>query len=707
MAKEHTATDRRAQYVAASGFVIQTAAFGLLVVLAIWKESDAIATLARFVAAGIPIWIILFLVLKQLTRVAAERLESAELKRAQQAGASDAIFELDDESLLLEQSKLRWMVRFLLPSVTVVVSLVLLIGHVVGWGWNLGEAFSEGGFSKSTDPTLLMWPIVVIGFVSFVSSRGALGLSQLANFRLVRAGATYMAAIAAACLLLAISLMASGTFAWTEPLFAYIVRVAMLVLGIEFAANFILDFYRPRTPGSVPRPSFDSRLLGLIGQPGGIAKSIADTVNYQFGFEVSSTWFYQLLQRCLFPLVLGTCAIVLALSSIVVVNADEQVIVERWGQPLGDPPIILGPGLHLKMPFPMDVVQRAPVRRVDELVIGESSEDGPDHEDEAILWTEAHDFVPELMLLVGATPDKTVGSDAPPSAPKDASADSAGANTAGKSVPVGLLMVSVPIEYRIKDLRKYLYTYAEPEKIMEQLAYQFLSDYAAGVDIDALMGPKRSELNQTLKVSLQERLDAMDTGIEIIFAGLRGAHPPAKDQVAEAFLEVITAQTNKVATINAAEGEAHRILTAVAGTSVRAKTLDAAILKFRKIEADGSSTPEQVAEAKQQVENLLMGDPFQGISPLSGEAAKQIGEARAASSLRIAAAATKVRAFSAELAAYQAAPDLYVQRRLLEPYEAISAVRKYMIVGDPKTVIIEYETEKQIGLDRILQDDTK
>ncbi len=706
MAIEHTATDGRARFVAALGFVIQTAACGLLIGLAIWQESDAVATLARFVAAGIPIWVILFLVFKQLTRVAAEQLESEELKRAQAAGASETIFELDDEALLLEQNKLRWMIRFLLPSVTIIVAIALLGGQAIGWNWALSEAFNEDAISHAKDPTLLMWFIVVTGFVCFGASRWASGLSRLPNFRLVRAGATYMAAIAVACLLLAIALMTSESFPWTEPLFAYIVRVAMLLLGIEFVANFILDFYRPRVPGAVPRPSFDSRLLGLIGEPGGIAKSIADTINYQFGFEVSSTWFYQLLQRCLFPLMAGTCFIVLLLSSIVIVNADEQVIVERLGQPLGDPPTILDPGLHFKLPFPVDLVQRAPVRRIEELVIGDATEDGPAHEGEAILWTKAHKFVPELMLLVGYTPGERSDSEPTPITQQPTPAKWADDDHEGRSVPVGLLMVSVPIEYRVKDVRKFLYNYIDPEKVMEQVANQFLSDYAAGIDLDALIGPKRTEINKRLETTLQERLDSLDTGIEIIFAGLRGAHPPAENKVAESFLEVITAQTTKVATISAAQGEAHRILTTVAGTSRAAKVLDEAILKFRKLEADKNPPPDAVADAKQRVEDLLLGNRVKQIAGISGEAAKQIGEARAHASMRIAGAAAKVRAFSAEVVAYEAAPNLYVQRKLLEPYAAIGSVRKYMIVGDPTNVIIEYETEKQIGLDRILQDDT-
>jgi len=60
------------------------------------------------------------------------------------------------------------------------------------------------------------------------------------------------------------------------------------------------------------------------------------------------------------------------------------------------------------------------------------------------------------------------------------------------------------------------------------------------------------------------------------------------------------------------------------------------------------------------------------------------------------------RAFSTEVAAYEAAPTLYSQRKILEVYAGISDIRKYLIVGDPKNVIIEYQTAQEGGLDRVL-----
>ena len=86
-----------------------------------------------------------------------------------------------------------------------------------------------------------------------------------------------------------------------------------------------------------------------------------------------------------------------------------------------------------------------------------------------------------------------------------------------ESVAVSLLMVSIPIEYRIKDIRKYVTRYVDPERVMESVAYQYLCDYAAGVDIDRLIGPGRAEINEELKGLIQARLDRLDLGIEIAF----------------------------------------------------------------------------------------------------------------------------------------------------------------------------------------------
>jgi len=275
---------------------------------------------------------------------------------------------------------------------------------------------------------------------------------------------------------------------------------------------------------------------------------------------------------------------------------------------------------------------------------------------------------------------------------------------ATRSVAVSLLMVSVPIEYRIKDIRQYLYTFSDPDKVLEGIAYQCLCDFAARVDLDTLMGAGRSDFNDELRQRIQVGADELKLGIEIAFVGVRGAHPPSKDNVAQAFQGAIAAQTTKQALIKAAEGEARKTLTAVAGSEARALAIDEAIRNRDRIQAGSNPKLEELAEARKRVEELLMGDPQKGVVALGGEASSLIADARGGASEKISMASAKVRAFSTEIAAFDAAPDLYRQRKILETYAELSDIRKYLILGDAEEVIIEYETSEQGGLDRVLDE---
>lgn len=683
--------------------MLQTAALALLIGLALWSKSATFAALARFVAAGVPIWLVLYLIFKQLRRVAAEQLESAELNRARATGGSDAIFELDDEALLIERNRLRWLIRWMLPGTTVVVCLYLLVGHFIKWPWTLDNAFTAEGVARTQQPTMVMWFVVALGFACFLFAKSSLALARIPSWRLLHSGAIFIAACGLLCLGQVIALMATTSIPWAEPLFAYIVRISMIVLGIELVANLILDFYRPRVPGVVARPSFDSRLLGLIGEPGALAKSIAESVNYQFGFEVSSTWFYQLLQRWLFPIMVVTFVVILALSSVVIVDADEAAVIEHFGRPDNSRGAYLEPGMHLKWPYPIDVVRRAPVRRIREVVIGEATEkEEVHHEDKAILWTETHEYVPELMLLV-ASPKSGVSRPAILPQTGNRIEKILGDRARGtESVPVSLLMVSMPITYRAKDIHRYLYNYEDPVKLMEAVAYQYLSDYAAGVDMDELMSAGRDRINATLKSKLQERLDELDLGIEVVLAGVRAAHPPSKDSVAETYHKVINASSTMATTIQNAEGEARKILTSVVGTEERAKALDEAIRERDRLRSKKDADSKEIENIEGKIGLLLMGGDDLGLPAPSGKAAALISDARGSASRRVSAASSKVRAFSTEIVAYEAAPQLYKERRTLEMYADIGDVRKYLILADPRKVIIEYQTQQEGGLDRVL-----
>ena len=130
----------------------------------------------------------------------------------------------------------------------------------------------------------------------------------------------------------------------------------------EITLNFILNLYRPRIPGEVQRPAFDSKGLSLLAAPDNIVRSLNEAVNYQFGFDVTSSWGYQLLLRSLASLVaLGVIALVL-LSTMVVVEPHQQAIRLRGGAMVRDE--VYRSGIMWKRPWPLETAQVYDVSRL-------------------------------------------------------------------------------------------------------------------------------------------------------------------------------------------------------------------------------------------------------------------------------------------------------------------------------------------------------
>ena len=73
---------------------------------------------------------------------------------------------------------------------------------------------------------------------------------------------------------------------------------------------------------------------------------------------------------------------------IVIVEPGERAVIERLGQVHGED---LGPGLHVKLPWPIDQAQIV-TGDIQEVVLGAHSEDGhaPD-EGPVVLWTTEHE----------------------------------------------------------------------------------------------------------------------------------------------------------------------------------------------------------------------------------------------------------------------------------------------------------------------------
>lgn len=695
-------SERRAQLTALTGLLVQVGLFifaSCAVILSPQRPAAAFSA-AVHILVGLLIWIILLTIFSLRRRSRLEDLETEQLRRARDEGRATNIFEVGDESLLLERRRLAWTYKFLVPIITVLIALKLIAAYFFESGY-VAAKIAEA--EKSADEATLVPMLFMAGtaFCAFIYSRYIVGMARQPEWRLLRAGGSFLIGNAITCTIVALALALSQSKAlapWVEPLADDIVRTIMLILGIEVVVNLILEMYRPRRAGEEVRPAFDSRILGLFSEPGGIVRSVAETVNYQFGFEVSGTWFYKLLQRSVLPLAALTLVSLIALSCVVIVDVDEAGYIEHFGSV--DAKKQIGPGLHFKMPWPIDSVMRERVDQVRFLTIGEGSEDdGHAHgENEAILWTEEHEFNAEILTVVANPEMDQLSVD---------SSDSDGGKRS-RSVAVSLLMTSVVIEYKIKDLHAYSYNYADPDKVLESIAHQELSDYAAGVDLAALMGRGRQAFGPSMKKVLQRRCDENELGIDITFVALQEAHPPSQSDVAKAFQDVVAAEMRKTAAIEQAHGNAQQMLTTVAGSVERSEEIDEAIQKLNRLNSEHEKSPSAgseaaVATAKKRLDQLLFGDESKGIAPASGRVAAMLATARATRASVISEAESKARSFKYDVVAFRAAPDLFMVRRWLDALSVeLPRMRKYIFVGDKANrdnVIIEWDGKEAGTLD--------
>ncbi|MCK4660272.1 MAG: hypothetical protein KAV82_12185 [Phycisphaerae bacterium] len=689
--------DRRAQLAALMGLVLQVAMFAVLLIVGSIYESSSIRAEAIHLHLGIYIWLALILLYSQRRSAGVEQLETEELKRRRETVQDTGIFDLEDDAMLVQRRRLNWMYRWFVPA----AALLLALGHIIwaGWWYVAAMPVRDERWASCIDPQRALPFVVGATFFCFLYSRYASGMARRSEWRLLRAASSYMAGNAFLCLTAVVGLaLVIYEVPYAEAVVTYVIRLGMLILGVEFFLNFVLDFYRPRMAGAEHRPAFDSRLLGLISEPGGIARSIQEAINYQFGFEVSGTWFYQLLKRSLLPLALFALLVLIGLSSVVIVDADEQIFVERFGQVLQPAGAPLGPGLQWKCPWPVDSVQRERVLQLQRMTVGEAAKQRDEESDlkeqEAILWTGKHDYIPELMLLVASPKPKGQAEEESPGAVQPATANADDAE--GRAVAVSLIMASVDLECRISDLYKYSYNYVDPDAVMENVAYQVLADHAASIDVSSFMGPRREEISKELRVLLQRKFDELNLGVELTFVGLQSAHPPSKDNVAKVFQDVIAAKSRKEATIQTAIGIAERMLTRVAGSKQRALELNDVLLDMERLSKGPQVDSQALAEVESRVNELMFGCLEKGVSPMSGEAAAKIADMRAETSKRISEAESKERTFKNELLAYQAAPQLYQMRRYLEVLRgSLHQVRKIINSTRNTELVVIVETERK------------
>jgi regulator of protease activity HflC (stomatin/prohibitin superfamily) len=658
-----TLSSKRPEQVAWVALILSLVFFGLAFFLGRWSGFHALSAVGWQSLAAAFIWLVLAIQFHQRSLAEQEKLDMNQLAREK---TSATIFQKGETSILLAaaQRRLEVLEKWFVP-----IFAGLIAAYEIGIGVYLFKGVPSGPDVKTQQPLVCAIVATAIAFIGFLMSRYATGMSAEPRWKPLRAGGSFFLGLALLCFTLAIALaLVHFQIPLLVSILNYVAPVLLLVLGAETGLNLIFDLYRPRLKGQYSRAAFDSRLLGTINEPGGIFRSVAVAMDYQFGFQVSQTWFYKLLEKAIIPLILFSAATLYLASCLVVVGPSEEGIVERFGRPTTADGQVrhIGPGLHFKLPWPMDIAYLHPTGQVLDLHIGyvpRLDASGMAIPETKLLWGQTHyEKEHDLMVSTDYTP-----------------ADVAEGPAVG-AVPVSLVKVNMPVQYRIKDLRRYVYGHSNPGKLLEDICYRELARLAGGANVDTenggeqnLFGGGRTRAKAILTERVQKAADDEGLGVEVVFVGLHGIHPPP--EVAPDYQAVVGAVQAKQALMLVAEAERNRNLTLLAGSVSRASRLAALAGQYQEAQRKGQS--DEVKRLGEQFDTALLTES-------RGDIFRILSEAQSYRFRKATLAEATGKRFAGQILAYRAAPEIYkCEQRNVALEEGMKNIRKYVMAGDP------------------------
>ncbi len=698
-------TYRRAALICVVGLIIQTAIALLMLIYSVYSGDHAAKSASIMFGSGVIIWAILLFVFDQHRR---ERIEDMEAEQfATSGGASASAFSGASDDLRVVARRLVFIQKWVVPLSGVVFAAInILAGLSRLKSWNAYS--SPESFTYTTNILGAMLAIgLSIGVVGFIFARFVSGMGKVTVWSSLRAGAAQSVAISMVGVLLAVAafLELSLEQMGLKTLTPVIIPIGMIVLGCEVILNLVLDVYRPRKPGEDPRPAFDSRLLGLLAAPDRIAANIGEAVNYQFGVDVTGTWFYQLLSKLVLWLVGMGVVIAWLMTMLVVVEPHERGLILTNGKVSG--PIFsfgekgegdIGPGLHVKLPWPIATYEtpvafsraggeQTEVQTTTGVRILQLASNAPDAgETDPIIWTESHASREKLNIVQ-------------PSMSIDESDESSSSDTVIQDVSnqqgnLSLVAIEVPMHYVVRDV-KLFDQFAGPgqrEDLLQMIGRRVVTQFLGEWSIDDILAHNQTDMLAQLRVRVvdayAELNEGQGPGIEVLYLGMHGVHPPLK--VAPSFERVIAARQNRESMIEDARRIEISTLTEIAGSVELAEQIVDQLVEIDVLRrGDGS----RVVESELDVQRLL--------ETAGGEAGEKLLDASAQRWTRHMTERGRAVLLNGQQLAYDASPMLYRSQNYFDALlDAIEQSRVYLTPSDLESLHIRIDLmDNEAGTD--------
>jgi len=425
------------------------------------------------------------------------------------------------------------------PTQALIVPLgTVLIWLVVKFAWPAAPMGDTEGAAAgaATTANLAAAFVFALAFVSLVAERV---MNAFPAPQLPEAPALRRLLLLTTLLLVAAALIELGRgaqLAWVRWPLLVLICVPGLVaseLCIRALARMFLPAPAPAEATAVTESLLASLITGGPRAPGNLLRT-------HLGLDFARSWALKFLSAAILPAILGTALLCWFLTGVKLIDLGQRGIYERFGAPVA----VLGPGLHLLLPWPLGRLRPVEYGTIHSVAIGVDPA-APQEKEQA------------------------VAAEAPPPASLNRLWESSHPGQANYLVPSrgtgqeGFQSVSTEISvlYRVglsdEAAEQSVYTVADPESLIRESASRLVLRYFNSRELDSVLYERReANVAASLRAELAANMAQHHTGIEIVSVLIEEIHPPAG--AAGAYHAVQAAIINSRASIAQETGRAKR-----------------------------------------------------------------------------------------------------------------------------------------------------
>lgn len=385
---------------------------------------------------------------------------------------------------------------------------------VITAGLALAFAISNLADTTPVDPSDV--PSLTVSAVFILLCFALLLIERMLSFKVVRGWQYQQEHIGLARALLSLFILLSLALlgAMLSPALAlWAVKLATLIpllMAFEYLLRALGALAYPLPAESEPRFLTRSLLTALYQWPLRPLVFLLSAFHQRFGIDLRQIQAFRLMAKKLLPVTCGIAALGWLLSGLTEITLHQRGIYERFGRPTA----ILQPGLHAGLPWPFGRIIAVENGTVHELQLSDNTQvsqaetppdsaEGPAPQSSWRLWDNDH-ATDQSQVIASAAMD---------------------------SQNFQMVNTDIRLIWRVgltdKDALNSQYQTQDLPGLIRSVARQVLMTQFASKQLDELLDEQRATLATTLSQQIQQRLTALNTGVELLFTRIEAIHPPA------------------------------------------------------------------------------------------------------------------------------------------------------------------------------------